>query len=83
VVGRSALTRKGQVTIPKSIRDRLGLKPSDKVEFEIVNDEVRLRKAGFVLEDLVGILPPLGVPVEELTALAKEERARAFAAKPD
>jgi AbrB family looped-hinge helix DNA binding protein len=83
VVGRSALTRKGQVTIPKWIRDHLGLKPFDKVEFEIVNGEARLRKAGLVLADLVGILPPLDVPVEELTALAKEERARAFAAKHD
>ena len=27
------LTSKGQVTIPKSIRDRLGVKPGDEVEF--------------------------------------------------
>lgn len=29
------LTSKGQVTIPKAIRDHLGLKPGNKVEFEI------------------------------------------------
>jgi AbrB family looped-hinge helix DNA binding protein len=29
------LTSKGQVTIPKAIRDHLGLKPGSKVEFEI------------------------------------------------
>jgi antitoxin PrlF len=27
------LTSKGQVTIPKSIRERLGVKPGDEVEF--------------------------------------------------
>lgn len=29
----TTLTSKGQVTIPKSIRDRLGLKPGHQVEF--------------------------------------------------
>jgi AbrB family looped-hinge helix DNA binding protein len=27
------ITRKGQVTIPKSVRDELGLRPGDEVEF--------------------------------------------------
>jgi len=29
----TTLTSKGQVTIPKAIRDRLGLKPGHRVEF--------------------------------------------------
>ena len=29
----TTVTSKGQVTIPKAIRDRLGLKPGHKVEF--------------------------------------------------
>ena len=32
------LTTKGQVTIPKPIRDRLGLGPGSAVEFEIAED---------------------------------------------
>jgi AbrB family looped-hinge helix DNA binding protein len=33
---------KGQVVIPKSIRDRVGLHPGDEVEFELREDEVVL-----------------------------------------
>ncbi len=32
------VTRKGQVTIPKPVRDRLGIKPGSKVDFEIAQD---------------------------------------------
>jgi AbrB family looped-hinge helix DNA binding protein len=39
------LTSKGQVTIPLDIRERLGLTPGSEVEFEIVGDSVRVRKA--------------------------------------
>jgi antitoxin PrlF len=32
------VTRKGQVTIPKPVRDRLGIHPGSKVDFEIAED---------------------------------------------
>lgn len=34
----SALTSKGQVTIPKPMRDHLGLRPGDRVKFFISPD---------------------------------------------
>lgn len=41
------VTVKGQVTIPKPIRDHLGLTPGSRVEFEVEPDgRVSLRKAG-------------------------------------
>lgn len=41
------LTSKGQVTIPKRIRDALGLMPGSAVDFGIDNaGEVVIRKAG-------------------------------------
>ena len=40
------ITSKGQVTIPKEIRNRLGLLPHTKVDFELAGDHARIRKAG-------------------------------------
>jgi len=39
------ITSKGQVTIPQDIREKLGLLPHSEVEFDIVGDTVRMRKA--------------------------------------
>ncbi len=43
----TTVTRKGQVTIPKPVRDRLGLKPGNTVDFRLTDDgRVVLVKAG-------------------------------------
>lgn len=41
----SRLTVKGQTTIPKAVRDRLGLRRGDHVVFVLDDDQVVLRKA--------------------------------------
>ena len=57
-MARATLTSKGQLTVPKDVRDRLGLKSGDRVVFEIEGDSVRLsverRKE---LRELMGSLP--------------------------
>jgi len=35
---------RGQVTIPKDLRERFGLKPETEVEFQVVNNTSLLRK---------------------------------------
>ncbi len=35
---------RGQVTIPKDLRDRFGLKPETEVEFQVVDNSILLRK---------------------------------------
>jgi AbrB family looped-hinge helix DNA binding protein len=72
----TSLTRKGQLTIPKDVRDALGLKPFDKIEVTIVDGEARLRKARLSLDDIAGSVPPLDIPIEDMARIAKEERAR-------
>jgi antitoxin PrlF len=40
----STISSKGQLTVPKAVRDRLGLLTGTRVEFELVERGVMLRK---------------------------------------
>jgi AbrB family looped-hinge helix DNA binding protein len=50
----STMTRKGQVTIPKVIRDRLGVKQGEKVFFVMRGEEVVLKVVKGTILDLRG-----------------------------
>lgn len=54
----STLTRKGQVTIPKEIRDRLGVKEGEKVLFVMRGEEVVLKVVKGTILDLKGSVRP-------------------------
>ena len=58
----SKLTVKGQVTIPKEIRDYLGLKPGDRVVFVRKDGDVLLQELSDSLLELQGSVPPLRKP---------------------
>jgi AbrB family looped-hinge helix DNA binding protein len=42
-MNETTVTSKGQVTIPKAVRQRLGIRTGSKVGFEVVGDHVELR----------------------------------------
>ena len=44
-VGMSSISEKGQVTVPKEIRETLGLKSGDKVIFITNEDQIFIRKS--------------------------------------
>lgn len=46
----TTITTKGQVTIPKAIRERLGVKAGDKVIFVAEKDKVVLKPARTLLD---------------------------------
>lgn len=48
--GFSTITQKGQVAIPKSIRDYFNIKPSDKIYFEVKNDNIIARRLSSIDE---------------------------------
>lgn len=58
----STLTRKGQVTIPKAIRDRLGMKEGEKVIFVMRDEEVVLKVVKGTILDLRGSVRPSTSP---------------------
>ena len=39
----TSVTSKGQVTIPKELRQRLGIRQGSRIEFALVGDEVVMR----------------------------------------
>lgn len=58
-MAEATLTSKGQMTIPKEIRDKLGLQPRDRVHFTLLPDgTVILRAKKCSLADLHGLLDP-------------------------
>jgi antitoxin PrlF len=73
----TSLTSKGQVTIPKAIRDELGLRPFDKIRFTVEDGEVKLKKAYPSLDEVAGSLPAphVTMDIDEAIALAWEEHA--------
>ena len=67
----ATLTSKGQTTIPKEIRDSLGMKAGDRMTFTLMPDAtVVMRVKSKSITDLAGVLYKKGrktVPVEQLS----------------
>ncbi len=67
----ATLTSKGQTTIPKAIRDSLGMKTGDRMSFTLMPDGVVvMRVKNKRASDLAGMLYKRGrkpVPVEQLS----------------
>jgi AbrB family looped-hinge helix DNA binding protein len=87
---RSLVTTKGQVTIPKELRERFGIEPGSLVDFVAGADGIRLRKVivrskrssilGCLKRELTGrsvneLLDDLRGPVELPPQKRKEKRA--------
>ena len=73
-MSNATLTSKGQTTIPKEIRDKLGLKAQDRLNFTLMPDgTVIMRAKKRSLADLAGIAGYTGpvIPVEDMRAWRK------------
>lgn len=68
----ATLTSKGQLTIPKKVRDQLHLKSGDRVNFIVLNDgNVLLQPAIIRVTELKGVLYKKGrrpISIEEMNA---------------
>lgn len=53
----STMTTKGQITVPKAVREYLRLEPGDSVYFDIRDDgSVRMVARNLPMEELFGLL---------------------------
>lgn len=70
------VTAKGQTTIPKPIRDALGLKPGDRVLFVQKKDEVMLVPVSNTLRELRGSVTPRRQPEDFAEVRDEAKKAR-------
>lgn len=79
----TTVTQKGQVTIPREVREYLGVGPRDKVTFRIDRGEVKIERLEGTLESAFGAVRPLGKSADFRKQIreAKEERAEKAARK--
>ena len=59
----ATLTSKGQVTIPKEVREALGIRAGDRVSFVIRDQVAELRPETLDLRALYGALKRAGKPI--------------------
>ena len=78
----TTITNKGQITIPKVVRDSLGLHPGDKLEFVITeNGEAICRPVTKKVDDVFGRLSKPGrkpVSIEDMDAVIKQKMQAKF-----
>lgn len=76
------MSPKGQVTIPQTIRERLGLNPGDKFVWELLDTgEMRVKRLDPLeaMRSAIGAeLRRSGITREELETLLEETRSKAF-----
>jgi AbrB family looped-hinge helix DNA binding protein len=76
----STLTSKGQITLPKAIREHLRVETGDAIDFVVGSDgEVRVRAGDVDVSELKGLLRHPGrrpVTVEEMDAAIRRGHRR-------
>lgn len=73
----SKVGRRGQTTIPKQIREQIGLQQGDRIAFQRRGDEILLIPLKKTLKDLRGSVPVDGPQdFESIRAQVRGERAR-------
>jgi AbrB family looped-hinge helix DNA binding protein len=76
---RARLTSKGQLTVPKAVRDALQLREGDQVVFRVEGERAVIARTPSLL-DLAGVVPvPLskrGTPWDQARRETRSARAR-------
>lgn len=76
-----SVSPKGQITMPKKIRNKLGVKPKDKVTIRLVDDEVKVTPVKATLETIFQSVPALKKKLtdKQISQIAWDDHAHAAA----
>ncbi|MBI2611474.1 hypothetical protein HYW54_01870 [Candidatus Gottesmanbacteria bacterium] len=76
-----SVSPKGQITIPKSLRKLLGVKPRDKIAFKVERRSVKIVPAGSLVDATYQVVPALPKPVSfrDMSMIAAEEHSEEVA----
>ncbi len=74
---QATMTSKGQVTVPKTVRDKLQLRPGDRIDFLLDDNGARMTPVKASVKELKGMLSKPTSPV----SLAKMDEAIAKASQ--
>jgi AbrB family looped-hinge helix DNA binding protein len=78
----STISSKGQITVPKAVRDALGLKSGDAVEFVVRDGQALLRPAkAWTIDDAAGCLREFAHQGSDIRHGHKEALAAAMRAE--
>ncbi len=68
----ATVTDKGQVTVPKEIRDRIGIAPGSRLDFEVQDDgTLRVRVLARGADNLFGLVHRPGIKPRSIEAIDK------------
>ncbi len=73
----ATVTSKGQITIPKEIRDRLELAQGETISFELIDEgEVVMRKSGDPLAQLRELREEITFSEADIEAMKRDSKRR-------
>ena len=74
-----SITKKGQVTIPRALRDKFGLSAGDEVVFESDKDTIKVKPANTTLASVYGSVKPLTkkISLKRMREIALEDKLNA------
>lgn len=71
-----AISTKGQIVIPKKIRNELDIEAGDRLFVSVEDGTIMLKKPKKTIWDLAGSIPGRGLSIEEEEEIAMEGLAR-------
>lgn len=80
----AVISAKGQITLPREIREQLSLKPGDELLFTLIGDRCLVTPKNIDFNDLAGLLgePPNGrASLDEIDATVLREAGAAAAGR--